>query len=49
MLGLWIRKAVECFRWGLMGHISRNIEDSSAKGDLNFGGLPVSRGFRVKF
>ena len=27
ILGLWIWKAVECFKWGLMGHPSRNMED----------------------
>ena len=24
--GLWIWKAMECFKWGLMGHPSRNME-----------------------
>jgi hypothetical protein len=24
---LWILKAVECFKWGLMGHPRRNMED----------------------
>jgi hypothetical protein len=27
ILGLCIWKAVECFKWGLMGHPSRNMED----------------------
>ena len=38
-LGLWIRKAVECFKCCLMGHTSRNMEDSVAEGDLNYGAL----------
>ena len=25
--GLWIWNTVECFKWGLMGHPSRNMED----------------------
>jgi hypothetical protein len=25
--GLWIWKAVECFKWGLMGYPSGNMED----------------------
>jgi hypothetical protein len=37
-LGLWIRKAVEWFKCCLMGHTSRSMEDSSAKGNLNCGG-----------
>jgi hypothetical protein len=35
--GMWIRKAVECFKWGLMGHPRKNMEDSGAEGDLNCG------------
>ena len=38
-LGFWIWKAVECFKWGLMGHPSRNMEDSGAEDDLSCGGL----------
>ena len=38
-MGLWIRKAVECFKWGLMGQSSRKMKDSGAEGDLNCGGL----------
>ena len=31
-----IRKVVECFKWGLMGHPSRNMEDiSRSAGELN--------------
>ena len=41
ILGLW---KVECFQWGLMGHPSRNMEDSDAGRDLNCGSL--CRGFR---
>jgi hypothetical protein len=33
--GLWIGKAVECFKWGLMGHPSRNMEDFVAGSNLN--------------
>ena len=33
--GLWIWKAVECFKWGLMGYPSRNMEDFVAESDLN--------------
>ena len=35
ILGLRIWKAVECFKWGLMGHPSRNMEDFVAGSDLN--------------
>jgi hypothetical protein len=35
ILGRWIWKAVECFKWGLMGHHSRNMEDFVAGSDLN--------------
>ena len=30
---------MECFKWGLVGHISRSIEDSGAKVILNCVGL----------
>ena len=36
---LCVKKTVECFKQCLMGHSSRNREDSSAEGDLNCGGL----------
>ena len=26
---------MECFKWGLIGHPSRNMEDSSSAGELN--------------
>jgi hypothetical protein len=29
--GLWIRKAVDCCKWGLMGLHSRNMEDSGVR------------------
>ena len=35
ILGLCIWKAVECFKWGLMGHPSRNMEDFVAGSNLN--------------
>jgi hypothetical protein len=44
-LRLWIRKAAEHFKWGLMDHISRSKEDSGAQSDLNCV-VPGSRGFR---
>jgi hypothetical protein len=44
-LVLWIWKTVECFKWDLMDHPSRNMEDIGAEADLNCGG---SRGFRGK-
>jgi hypothetical protein len=30
---------VECFKWVLMGHHSRNMENIGAEGDLNSGTL----------
>jgi hypothetical protein len=33
--GLWIWKAVECFKWGLVGQPSRNMEDFVDRSDLN--------------
>jgi hypothetical protein len=33
--GLWIWKAVECFKWGLIGHPSRNMEDFVAGSNFN--------------
>ena len=35
ILGLWIWKAGECFKWGLMGYPSRNKEDFVAGSNLN--------------
>lgn len=35
-LGLWIRKEVECFKWGLMSHTHRIIKDN-AESNLNDG------------
>jgi hypothetical protein len=40
--GMWIwglYKAVECFKWGLLGHKNRSMGNSDAEGDLNSGGL----------
>jgi hypothetical protein len=37
--GLWIWKATECLKWGLMGCFISNMEDVGAEGDLNRGGL----------
>ena len=40
--GVWVRKAVECFKHCLMGHASRSMEDSGAECDLiNCGGQEV--------
>jgi hypothetical protein len=33
--GLQIWKAVECFKWGLMGYPGRNMEDFVTESDLN--------------
>ena len=35
IFGLWIWNSVECFKWGLMGHPSRNMEDFVAGSGLN--------------
>ena len=35
VLEFWIWKAVECFKWGIMGHPSRNVEDFVTEYDLN--------------
>ena len=35
IFGLWIWNTVDCFKWGLMGHPSRNMEDFVAGSDLN--------------
>jgi hypothetical protein len=37
ILGLWIWKAIECFKWDLMGHSSRNMEDIGTEDDVNCG------------
>ena len=35
IFGLWIWNTVDCFKWGLMGHPSRNMEDFVAGYNLN--------------
>jgi hypothetical protein len=40
---------VECFQWCLMGHPSRNMEDSSADGNLNSGGLQAQEVLQENF
>jgi hypothetical protein len=35
ILGLCIWKAVECFKWSLMGHPTRNMEDFVTGSNLN--------------
>jgi hypothetical protein len=32
-------KAVECFKWGVMGHSCRDMKNIGAKGDLNSAAL----------
>lgn len=34
--GIWIRKVVEHFRWGLMGHTSRIREDGGAESKVDY-------------
>ena len=38
-LVLWVRKAIECFKYFLMGHTSRNMEDNGVENNLNCWGL----------
>ena len=38
-LGVWVRKAVECFKCCLMGHINRNMKNIGTEYDLNCGCL----------
>lgn len=47
--GLWTKKAVECCKWGLMGHSSRNMEDSRAESNLDYGGSAqeISEGIEI--
>jgi hypothetical protein len=33
--GLWIWKAVGCFKWGLIAHPSRTVEDFATQSELN--------------
>jgi hypothetical protein len=47
ILGLCIWKSAECFKWGLVGHPSRDMEGFVAEGDLSYG-KPGSRDFREK-
>jgi hypothetical protein len=35
ILEVWVWKVVECFKWSLMGHPSRNMEDFVAENNLN--------------
>ena len=39
ILGPWTRKEVEHFKWGLKGHPSKLIKESSADSDWNCGDL----------
>lgn len=36
-LGFWTRKVVECFKWGLIGHPIRSMENNRAEGDMDRG------------
>ena len=47
--GLWIRRAVECFKLYLIGHSSRSMEDSGPEGDLNSGCLTQEVSERKNF
>jgi hypothetical protein len=38
-------KAVECFKYRLMGHRNRSMEDSIPEGDLNWGGGALVKEF----
>ena len=40
-MNLWIWKAAECFKWVLVGHPSRNMENFVAGGDLICGSLAL--------
>ena len=35
-MGLWIRKAAECFKQSLMEHISRSKEDSAVLSNVDY-------------
>lgn len=39
ILGLWTRKEVERFKWGLKGHPSKSRKESSADSDWYYGDL----------
>jgi hypothetical protein len=39
ILGLWIQKAVKCFKWDLMDYPIMNMIDFVSWGDLNCGSL----------
>jgi hypothetical protein len=39
-MGLWIWKAVGCFKWSLMGYPGRTMEDFVTESDLNCADLP---------
>lgn len=37
-MDLWTREVVECCKWGLTGHPSRNLDDSHAESTVDYGG-----------
>lgn len=47
-LGVWVSKAVQHFKQGLVGHPIRSMEGNDAEGDLNCED-PCSVGFREKY
>ena len=40
---------MECFKLGLVGHLSRNMEDIRANGDLKCGGLALEAYFGEEY
>ena len=36
--GLWIRRAVDCCKWGMMGHTRRCTEESGTEGNVDYRG-----------
>jgi hypothetical protein len=42
--GLWTRKVVEHFKWCLLGHPSKRIEDSNAESNLDYAGTILASG-----
>lgn len=49
-LGLWVRKAVECFKCCLVGNTYRSMEDSAVECDLIYcGGLIREASGEMKF
>ena len=51
IFGLWIWNTVDCFKWGLMDHPSRNMEDLVAGSNLNCVDLAqeISKGEKFQY